>query len=230
MRAIAWFFILINLGLLVYFNVDILLPQTPQIKWAELEPEKIQLLSEQQLNALPKRAATVAEPVAPTTPAETEIEETVQTSACMEWGPFTEPTLTKVQAQIAQHAIPAALKEEPHPQSKQRFWVYIPAFNTAKEARTYATELKNLGVEDFFIVQEPKWKNAISLGLFEDELLAQNLLDKLKTKGVKNAQKTNWNTKTITHLIFTKLDPAQVEKLNTIARAYPQIKLSETGC
>ncbi|MEQ1599682.1 MAG: sporulation protein, partial [Methylotenera sp.] len=52
-----------------------------------------------------------------------------------------------------------------------------------------ASEIKALGVEELFIVQDSQWRNAISFGLFQDEQLASNLLTELQAKGVKGATK-----------------------------------------
>jgi hypothetical protein len=66
-----------------------------------------------------------------------------------------------------------------------RYWIYKPPLASAEAAQTKADELRKLGVEDFFVVQDPKWRNAISFGVFRDEKLADKLMADLKAKGVR---------------------------------------------
>ena len=54
MKTTAWILLFLNIGLLVYFNLDRILPNAPTIQWAEISPEKISLLTEAQISKLPK--------------------------------------------------------------------------------------------------------------------------------------------------------------------------------
>ena len=51
------------------------------------------------------------------------------------------------------------------PGESSGWWVYIPALPGKAEAEKKAGELRNLGVSDFFIVQEGVSRHAISLGI-----------------------------------------------------------------
>lgn len=69
------------------------------------------------------------------------------------------------------------------------YWVHIPPLASKQEAENKADELKNLGITDFFIVQESGANHrAISLGLFSTNDAAAAHLDALRTKGVKSAR------------------------------------------
>ena len=69
------------------------------------------------------------------------------------------------------------------------YWVYMPPQRNHARAKKKASELKALGVNDYFIVQEPgKWHNAISLGVFRTRQAAQNHLDGLQKQGVRTAR------------------------------------------
>jgi len=71
------------------------------------------------------------------------------------------------------------------------FWVNIPPLKNKREAESKATELKKLGIKDFFIVQESGPNNlAISLGLFSSKEAADVALDALRDKGVRSARVT----------------------------------------
>jgi SPOR domain len=100
--------------------------------------------------------------------------------------------LTAVQAQaLAQRAKGlgnglSVSEEAPSPSS---FWVNIPPQGGKAGADRRAAELKEIGLEDFFVVQEAgENRFAISLGLFKAESLAQRQLETLQKRGVKGAK------------------------------------------
>ncbi len=225
MKTLAWLLLLANLGLLVYFNLDRLMPNAPQIKWAEIEPEKVRLLSDAEIQALPKID------IAP----KVKIEATTNTSTatpatqCFEWGMFTSADVESAKNAALQLSLDAEVKEHT-PQTKKRFWIYIPPLKNTQAAQNYANELRNLGVEDLFVVQEPKWKNAISFGLFEDETLAQSLLSELKAKGVEKVEKSLWNPNGQISLIFNQINVEQASTLERLKTDFPESKLSKIGC
>ncbi len=70
------------------------------------------------------------------------------------------------------------------------WWVYIPPQAGKAEADKKAGELRNLGVTDYFTVQDGPNRFAISLGVFSSEKGAQERLAELKGKGVRSAKLT----------------------------------------
>jgi hypothetical protein len=70
-----------------------------------------------------------------------------------------------------------------------RFIVYIPPQGSKEAADKKAAELKRLGVDDFFVIQDNsalQW--GISLGIFKTEEAAHKQLDELSRKGVRSAR------------------------------------------
>lgn len=219
MKWLVWLLLLLNLGLLAYFNQDRILPSTPPLTQAEITPEKITVLDQGQIEALPKK---VAETIPPPLPA--------AATTCIEWGIFSTASLTNAQSAIASLALQATVKEQTSQEAK-RFWVYKPPLKTIEDAQAKAEELKALGVEELFVVQEPKWKNAISFGVFEDEKLALKLLQELKAKGVKDAVKALRNQgKGHASLLLNKLTDTDVAALKRLNPEFPQTELKEVSC
>jgi hypothetical protein len=71
------------------------------------------------------------------------------------------------------------------------YWVNIPPQGGKAGADRRAAELKQLGLDDFFVVNDAGDNRfAISLGLFRAEGLAQRQLETLQKKGVKGATVT----------------------------------------
>lgn len=69
------------------------------------------------------------------------------------------------------------------------FWVHIPPQPNKAAADKKATELKALGIKDFYIVQdEGANRYAISLGLFKSEAAANEFLQSMAKRNVKSAR------------------------------------------
>lgn len=223
MRHFFWLLALINIGLLAYFNLDYILPNKPQFKLAEIDPDKIQVLSQKAIDALPKKETAPPPTLTPTPPPE-------QTSACFEWGIFSDNNLANAQKALARMALQATIKEQSSAQPN-RFWVYRPPLKTAAEAQKKAAELKALGVKDLFVVQEEKWKNAISFGIFEDEQLAMKLLQELQAKGVKNVEKISRNQGEAHYsLLLSNLTEENTAELRKLKPNFPAADLKQTSC
>ncbi len=149
---------------------------------------------------------------------------------CFEWGIFSDTNLAKAQKALSKIALQASVREQnsDHP---KRYWVYSPPAKTVAAAQKKAAELKALGIEDLFVVQEEKWKNAISFGIFEDELLADKLMQELKAKGVKNIEKSlRSNGKGQHSLMFSKLNENEITELNKLKPDFPMTTLKEITC
>lgn len=218
MKRVFWLLVVINLGLLAYFNMAMLLPSKPEIKLTEIEPEKIKILSQAEIDALPKKV-----PELPAPP------QTVMTS-CYEWGTFSDANLENAQKSLAKLNIVANAKPQNAEQAK-RFWVYRAPLKTLAEAQKKAAELKAIGIEDLFVVQEEKWKNAISFGIFEDEQLATKLMQELRAKGVKNVEKSlRSNGKSQHSLIFGALSENEIAEINQLKPSFPTAELKEANC
>jgi len=68
------------------------------------------------------------------------------------------------------------------------WWVRIPPQGSREQADRRVQELRALGVNDVFIVQEAgPSQYAISLGVFKTESRARQLLNQLRNQGVRNA-------------------------------------------
>ena len=148
----------------------------------------------------------------------------------MEWGVFSDINLASAQSELSKLSIQSIVKEESS-QDAKRFWVYKPPMKTSQEALAKAADLKALGIEDIFVVQEPKWKNAISFGVFQDEQLATKLLNELKAKGVKDAVKALRNQgKVHSSLLLTGLTDTEIATLKKLKPEFPAANLTETSC
>lgn len=182
MKLLVWLLVLLNVGLLAYFNSDILLPK-PAAADRSIQPEKLKILSVKDLESMPKKEVQVVPPEAAPALA------SGASTSCYKWGNFTKTNLPAAQVVLVRLGLQSEVNQEASAQEDRRFWVYYPPLKSADLAQQKAAEIKAAGVDEIFIVQDSQWRNAISFGLFQDEQLASNLLSDLQAKGIKGATK-----------------------------------------
>lgn len=138
-----------------------------------LNSDKLKLLS-----ALPE-----APPAPPVAPAPT------KPAVCLEWGVFAEDKLAPARQALDKLALKQGqVTVQPMEENNGNFWVYIPPLRTREDAQKKLGEVRALGIEEGYIVQDnSRWKNAISLGVFSNEAGAKRFLAALQTKGVRSA-------------------------------------------
>lgn len=145
-------------------------------------PLKRQVAAEK-LRILPPSA--LAKPPAAPAPAEAQAPAAV---ACTEWGAFAAADATRAGEALAPLALGPRLSQRQVDESAS-WWVYFPPRASRQDAQKKADEVKRLGIDDYFIVQdEGPFRFAVSLGVFKTEAAANNRLEALKAKGVKTAQ------------------------------------------
>ena len=181
MKLLVWLLVFLNIGLLVYFNLDLIAPK-PAMADRSIQPEKLKILSAAELTAMPQKAAPSAIEAAPVAVVDA-------ATSCYKWGNFTKTNLPAAQVVLVRLGLQSTVKQEQVSAEDRRFWVYYPPLKSAQLAQQKADEIKALGVSELFIVQDSQWRNAISFGLFQDEQFATALLNDLLEKGVKGATK-----------------------------------------
>ncbi|WP_047542016.1 hypothetical protein [Methylotenera versatilis] len=220
MKWLLWLLLLTNAGLLVYFNLDVIAPKPNEIRPA-INPEKLKILDQKALEAMPKKA--------PASPVVAAVEP--PDLSCYEWGNFTPSNLPSAQVALVKLGLSSIAKQSEPPQTGRRFWVYYPPLKNAKLAQEKADEIKALGVGEIFIVQDSQWRHAISFGLFQDEKLATNLLNDLLAKGVKGATKALRSPgKNISSLLIKAVTPEAALELQRISPEFVGSELRVTAC
>ena len=112
---------------------------------------------------------------------------TAETTACLEWGSFTSADFSRAEKALEPLALGSRVARR-RTEENAGWWVFIPTMGSRQGALKKASELKALGVDDFFIVVEDgesRW--ALSLGVFRTEEAAQARLAGLRAQGVRSA-------------------------------------------
>jgi cell division septation protein DedD len=141
--------------------------------------------------------------------------------ACVEWGSFSAQDAARAEKRLEPLALGARLAQFRGDESAT-WWVFIPPQPNRAAAQKKAAELKKLGVEDYFVVQdEGKLRWSLSLGVFRTEEAARARLEALRARGVRSAQVGRRETRVPKVWFQVKgVDAALNARLQEIAREF----------
>ena len=189
MRTAFLILLLANLGFFAWWRYgsppDAAADPAPLAR--QIDPEKLKIVAPKDLPppAPPKPAAAARlEPVQPPPPPPVALK-------CMEWGSFTIADAPRAEKALEPLALGGRLGQR-RAEESAGWWVFIPPQakvpNVRQAALRKAAELRALGVEDYFIVQEEgQYRWALSLGVFRTEDAARARLAALRAQGVRSA-------------------------------------------
>jgi hypothetical protein len=164
----------------------------------QLNPDRIRLVAEASPPVL-KPAVVMPSPVDDPSSAEEKVEapvppvpvpapEAVVPQACVVFAGLSTDQARELSARIARAGTGFTLAET-RSEAPSSWWVHVPSQGSKDASDKKAAELRRLGIDDLFIMQEPGPNQfAISLGLYKNEQAATRHLEALKDKGVRSAQ------------------------------------------
>ena len=216
MRALFLLLLAINLALFAwthyYATADSATDPEPQRR--QVKPESIRLLSGSELAGLPMLKPKPATDAAP--------------ASCLEWGGFAVAEAPRGEQALAPLALGIRLAQR-RSEEKAGWWVFIPPQANRAAAQKKTAELKALGIEDYFILQdEGKMRWAVSLGVFSSEDAAKSRLEALRAKGVRSAQ-TGERESQVAKIWFQVrgADAALRDKLKELAQGLPGTEIRD---
>ena len=183
MRAAFLALLLANLAVYTWLRFGVTETFEPAPLSRQIAPDKLKVVAP---STLPPVTA-VAKPPAPA-PAPAPVAAATSAGACMEWGSFTLADASRAEQALEPLGLGARLAQR-RTEEHAGWWVFIPSQGNRQLALRKAAELKQLGVEEYFIVQEEgtlRW--ALSLGVFRTEEAAQARLAALRGQGVRSAR------------------------------------------
>lgn len=142
----------------------------------QIAPEKLKVLRPAEL---PPPKAAKSEKLGPSS---------ASTARCIEWGGFTLADVARAESALEPLALGPRLTQR-RTWEPTSWWVFIPSQGSRQNALKKVAEIKELGVRDYFVVQEEgehRW--ALSLGVFRSEEAAQARLAALRDQGVRSAR------------------------------------------
>jgi hypothetical protein len=183
----------------------------PERMERQVEPERIRVLTEKDVQALRERAAQ-----------NSSVLDLGVAQSCLEFGDFSPAEAAR--AEKALSALAPAVKVSQRPvEAPGWYMVYLPPFKTAADAERRAEELRKLGVKDLLVMSENStMKFGISLGSFRDPNAAKShlaALEKMGLKGVRIADKPS--TVTLTRFQLRDLDADAAQQLAAMRGEFP---------
>ena len=150
--------------------------------------------------------------------------------ACVQAGPFGTADARRFESRIANLDLAARQSriEVPFQEVTSRL-VYLPPSGGREGAQRRAAELKERGVDNFFIMQgDNPLRHAISLGVFKTDGAAQKLVDQLQRQGVRGVRVLQRGPQgTRTAFQYRAIEPALRTRLAGIAQTYPNAGLRD---
>lgn len=172
---------------------------------------------------VPPPETTKAEETA--NPVETKPAENKVAESCILFGEMAGTVADQLETRLAEK-FAAFTVSRSNTSANSSYWVFIPPLATKKDADAKASELKKLGVDEFFVMQESGANNhAISLGLFSSKDAATAYLETLRGKGVKSAKVTERPGKSALSTLEVRGPEDQGDALRqAVAEAHPEVK------
>lgn len=211
MRTIFLLLLAANLGFFAWarYYAPAEAAHDPEPLRRQIRPESIRLLSGPELAGLPapkpKPAPQAQSP-----------------GACIEWGGFALAEAPRAEEALAPLALGARLSQRRSDETAG-WWVFIPPQPNRAAALKKTAELKALGIDDFFVVQdEGRTRWSVSLGIFSSEDAARSRLEALRAKGVRSAQ-TGVRETQVAKIWFQArgADSAQQARMRETAKTFP---------
>lgn len=214
MRALFLLLIAANLGLFAWLRYYAAPDSAsdPEPARRQVKPENIRLLAGPELAGLPMlKPKPAPEPI-----------QSTATGSCTEWGGFSVAEATRAEQVLEPLKLGTRLAQR-RSEEKAGWWVFIPPQGNRPAALKKTAELKALGVDDYFVLQdEGSMRWAVSLGVFSNEEAAKTRLETLRAKGVRSAQTGERGTQ-VTKIWFQVrgADAALQAKLQGLAKGLP---------
>ena len=182
MKALVFLLVLGNLLFLAFAGGYFGAPDNPDAGRVgqQLVPERVRVVGHDQ--APPARAEVeklVAEAPPPAEPEE----------LCLVWEHLPADEADRLASTLAEKLAGIRVERRAVPVEGAGWWVMVPPLANKTEADKKVGELKELGINDLFVVRDAgSYQFAISLGVFSTEKGGQEHLGRLKAKGVKSAK------------------------------------------
>jgi hypothetical protein len=152
--------------------------------------------------------------------------------ACTEIGPLDAADARRFEARLAALDLgDRQSRQTVQAQDVTSWLVHIPPQGSKEAADKKAAELRNLGVENFYIMQgDSPLKYAISLGVFKTESGAQALLAQLGKQGVHTARIAPRGPQTVHYIYRVRgLDAATRKRIEGYAGRYDGAEIKNCG-
>lgn len=212
MRALALVLLFANLLLFAYAWPDRGAGGESARLTEQVQPDKIRLLTPQQVAALgPAKVAALAD-------------------VCLDWGPFDDAERARALAELE----PAGLGRLLTPKrvdTTTAFWVHLPRSGNRAAIDKRVDELKAAGVKNVIVVDAANLRYTIALGAYATEEAATAAATELRNQGIRDVLVgPRQHTTTATHLVIRDPEAAVVARVRGLQGGYPGTDIRIGAC
>lgn len=193
MRALVFLLVLANLLFFAYGQGYFGRPDNPDAGriQQQLNPDRIRIMARGEPPTLrgTEKEAAVAAGNPPPTDKSLAPESSASPEGCVAWDELSIADANRLAGVLGEKFPDFRVARRAQSTESAGWWVYIPPLSSKADADRKVTELRRLGVNDYFIIQEAGPNRfAISLGIFSSEAAAGEHLAGLRAKGLKSAK------------------------------------------
>ncbi|PZP54885.1 MAG: hypothetical protein DI596_12190 [Azospira oryzae] len=152
-------------------------------------------------------------------------------TTCVEWSGFPSAEAERAASALAAAGLQGKATQRSVEQNAG-YWVYLPPPADPAQVDQRIALLRKHGITEYFLVQEPgRFRNAISLGVFRSEELANRFLADVRSKGITTAvieqrpQRT-----TLVAFLIKDPDSEQAARLAGLQTQFPGSELKAVAC
>ncbi len=203
----------------------------------QIEPERVRVLTPDQVKELRDRAAERAAAATAATTTSTSSDAAVEVAfdptggaTCVEFGDFSEAQAARLRPRL-EALVPAQRLQARSVDAPGWFMVYVPPFKTRAEADRAAALMRDQGVKELVVIGDNSpMRFGIALGSFRDQELANRHLADLQRRGVKAARVADKpSTVPGTRFVIRGVDPFLVAALQAMQKDAAPARLLACG-
>jgi hypothetical protein len=182
----------------------------------QIEPDRIRVLSEREVQTLRERASQAR--AAAATPAPLDL---TAAQSCVEFGDFAASDVSRAEAALVQLGL-GSRQTTRAVELPGYYMVYLPPFKSRPEADRAVVDLGQRGVKDVVVFNDGPLRFGVGLGSFRDAEGAKSHAAALDKLGVKNIRVSDKPTAAVgTRFQLRELDAATAQQLATIRKEFP---------
>jgi hypothetical protein len=212
LRTVLLLLLLANLAFFAYTRLDSTEGGEAVRLADQVQPDKIKLLTPQQVAALgPGKVAALAD-------------------VCLEWGPIAEGDRARSLAELEPLALGKLLTQR-RVETSTAFWVYLPPVANRADAERRAAEARARGIGDVSVVESGPQRYAVSLGAFVTEDAAKARLADVVRLGAANAR-VGPRQQVFASTVFVIRDPQApvIARLRDLVPSFPGSEAKIGNC
>ena len=220
MKLVFLFLLLINVALFAWqqgaFGRFAESGREPERMARQIEPERVRVLSEKDVQELRERANQARAAAPPPAPPDLSLPQ-----ACVEFGDFLSDDVARVETALLKLGLGSRQTARPV-EVPGWYQVYVPPYKTRAEAERAAAELGKRGVKDLLVLPDGPLRLGISLGSFRDPELAKSHAAAMERLGVTNVRVADKAASvSATRYQLRELDVGAAQQLAAIKKEFP---------